>query len=597
MVEGLEGDKDEKRVIATPKHLVGNDLDKWNGISRHDFSAEITTQDLAEYYLMPFQGCMRDSKAGSIMTSYNAVNGVPMSANSYFMKTILQDHWKWTSPSNFIVSDCGAVGDVARSHKYRDTDAEGFYECVKNGLDLACENHKYTGVKDSYDAGLLTENMVDSSLQRVYEGLIQAGYFSGAKSEWAHLGWADVNTTKAQEFALKTAVDGIVLLKNNGSTLPLDLKEDSKLAMIGFWADSEKHLNGDYSGKAPYYHTPAWAASEMGFSTHVANGPILEDDKAEDSWTKDAVEAAEKSDYILYFGGLHTGAAGEGKDRETISWPEAQLTLLNRLAETGKPIIVVQLGDQIDNTPLLQHEGISSIMWASWPGQDGGTAVMRLVTGKDSPAGRLPVTQYPAKYVSDIPMTSMKLRPTSEYPGRTYRWYNKAVQPFGFGLHYTDFDVSFGQFPDAFSIQELVGACENEFPDTCAFATMTVQVKNTGDHKSDYVALAFVKGEFGPEPYPLKSLAAYTRVRDIGPGETKTADLRWSMGELARHDEDGNTILYPGEYTVLVDEPTRTEMKFTLTGGPHVLDKWPAPPPRDEAGQSGENVQTDNPEL
>lgn len=577
MVEGLQGDKEEKRVIATPKHLAGNDLEKWNGHSRHDFDAQITMQDLAEYYLMPFQGCIRDSKAGSIMSSYNAVNGVPTSASKYLLKTILRDHWKWTESNNFVVSDCGAVGDVAGSHKYRESNAEAFYECVKSGLDLACESKRYKGVVESHAAGLLTEEMVDSSLQRVYEGLIQAGYFSGPKSAWAHLSRADVDTEKAQTLALQAAVDGIVLLKNDG-TLPLENKKSSPLAMIGFWADEEEHLHGEYSGKAPYSHTPVWAAKEMGFSVNTANGPILEDDDAEDKWTKAAVEAAEKSEFVLYFGGLSTGAAREGQDRTRIEWPQAQLTLLKKLAELRKPIVVFQLGDQIDNTPLLDNDAISSIMWANWPGQDGGRAVMRLLTGVNSPAGRLPATQYPAKYVDDIPMTSMKLRPVDGYPGRTYRWFDQAVQPFGFGLHYTDFEAAFESFPQSFAIEELMKACSNEFPDTCAFRPLKVTVSNTGSRKSDYVALAFIKGEFGPKPYPLKTLAAYTRLRDISAGSKQSADLNWTLGNLARHDENGNAILYPGQYSIVLDEPAKAEMKFTLTGEPAVLDKWPAPP-------------------
>jgi beta-D-xylosidase 4 len=581
MVEGLEGDKEEKRIIATPKHFAANDLDKWNGLSRHTFNAEIDLQDLAEYYLFPFQGCMRDLKAGSIMTSYNAVNGVPASANTYLLQTVLRDHWKWTGAQNFIVSDCGAVADVAQSHKYRETNAEGFYECVKSGLDLACESKRYNGVVESWEAGLLTEDMVDGALRRVYEGLIQTGYFSGAESEWAHLGWGDVNTEEAQSLALKAAVDGIILLKNDG-TLPLGREEGSSstLAMVGFWADKGEHLHGDYSGKAPFSHTPVWAAEKMGFTVHATGGPTLEGDDADDHWTEAAVEAAEKSDYIIYFGGLSTEAAAEGRDRMAIEWPRAQLALLRKLAKLGKPLVVVQLGDQVDNTPLLEDDsGISAILWTSWPGQDGGTAVLRILTGEDAPAGRLPVTQYPAKYADEIPMSSMKLRPTSDHPGRTYRWYQDAVQPFGFGLHYTDFEVLFGSFPSTFSIQELVNACSSyEFPDTCAFTPLKVYVENTGSRKSDYSALAFVKGEFGPEPYPLKTLAAYSRLRSIGPGESKSAELSWTLGDLARHDEDGNTVLYPGEYVVLLDEPARAELKFTLLGEPAVLDKWPALP-------------------
>lgn len=578
IVRGLEGDQPDKerRIVATCKHYAGNDFENWNGTTRHDFDAQISMQDLAEYYLPPFQQCARDSQVGSFMCAYNAVNGVPACANSYLLQTILRDHWNWTQHGNYVTSDCEAVLDVWQNHGYAETNAEGTAMCFNAGIDLSCEYESSSDIPGAWESGLLGEETVDRALLRLYEGLVRAGFFDGSESIYSSLGWNDVNTPEAQDLALQAALDGIVLLKNDG-TLPLDLADAGSVAMIGFWADDSSKLQGGYSGRAPFLHSPVYAAEEMGLDVNVAKGPILEDRDAPDNWTADALEAAEKSDYILYFGGLDTSAAGEEKDRYSLEWPGAQMALIEQISELGKPFVIIQLGDQLDDTPLLESKSVNGIFWASWPGQDGGTAIMQLISGAASPAGRLSITQYPANYTDLVPMTDMKLRPTESSPGRTYRWYETPVQSFGFGLHYTTFDVEFDRASTTLDIQQQLEDCDNTYPDTCSMPPLHASVTNTGNRTSDYAALAFVKGEVGPEPYPLKTLATYGRVRGLEAGQTGNMTLDWTLGNIARRDETGSAVLFPGTYTVMLDEPVRAEMNLTLTGEPEILDDWPAP--------------------
>jgi beta-D-xylosidase 4 len=202
---------------------------------------------------------------------------------------------------------------------------------------------------------------------------------------------------------------------------------------------------------------------------------------------------------------------------------------------------------------------------------------MDIISGVKAVAGRLPITQYPANY-TDLAMTDMNLRPGGSNPGRTYRWYPTPVQPFGYGLHYTSFNASFGSFGPSFSIQDLLKNCNNEFTDTCALPALPIKVRNAGNRTSDFVALAFIKSTNGPKPYPIKTLVAYRRIRDIASGVTAEAELDWTLGSVARHDEKGNMVLYPGSYQVLLDEPVQAMANFTLTGSEVVLDKWPTPP-------------------
>ncbi|KAL0471496.1 glycoside hydrolase superfamily [Neurospora intermedia] len=584
MIRGLQGPLRERRVVATCKHYAANDFEDWNGSTRHDFDAKVTLQDLAEYYLSPFQQCARDSKVGSIMCSYNAVNGVPACANTYLMQTILREHWNWTAPGNYITSDCEAVLDISANHHYAKTNAEGTALAFEAGIDSSCEYESSSDIPGAWTQGLLEQSTVDRALTRLYEGLVKVGYFDGNHSEYASLGWKDVNTPKSQEVALQAAIEGIVLLKND-KTLPLDLKtgSKSKLAMIGFWANDPKTLSGGYSGTPAFQHSPVYAAQAMGFNVTTAGGPVLQNSTSNETWTQAALEAAKDANFILYFGGLDTSAAGETKDRTTINWPEAQLQLTTTLIKLSKPLIVAQMGDQLDNTPLLAAKAVNSILWANWPGQDGGKAVMQILTGLKSPAGRLPVMQYPANYTAAVPMTDMNLRPSDKLPGRTYRWYPTAVQPFGFGLHYTTFKTKIAAPLPRLAIQDLLSRCggdnanANAYPDTCALPPLQVEVTNTGNRSSDYVVLAFLAGDVGPKPYPIKTLVSYTRLRDLSPGNKTTAHLEWTLGDIARYDEQGNSVLYPGTYTVTVDEPAQASASFVVEGEAVVLDWWPAP--------------------
>jgi beta-D-xylosidase 4 len=435
---------------------------------------------------------------------------------------------------------------------------------------------------------LLSEEVIDIALRRLYEGLVRAGYFDPADaSPYRSIGWSDVNTPEAQTLALQSAADGLVLLKNDG-TLPLNLQGKS-VALIGFWANTTRQMLGGYSGFPPYLHSPVSAASQLDLTYHYAPGPVSPSNTTQDTWTTPALAAANKSDIILYFGGTDGSIASEDLDRDSIAWPAAQLTLIQALSSLNKPLIVTQLGDQVDDTPLLTNPNISAILWAGYPGQAGGLAVLNTITGISPPAGRLPVTQYPASYTSQLPMTDMSLRPsnTTGNPGRTYRWYpqSSAVLPFGHGLHYTTFRPRFGVFPSLnLTTSGLLEGCTAAHRDLCPFPPqVSVWVTNEGNVTSDYVALVFVRGEFGPAPWPIKTLVGYKRVRAVKPGETAAGVVEVKVGDLARVDERGNRVLYPGRYRFVLDVELEggSEVEFEVGGEEVVLDEFPQPRSRE----------------
>ncbi|KZT65756.1 glycoside hydrolase family 3 protein [Daedalea quercina L-15889] len=588
LITGLQGGLDPtyKRVVATCKHYAAYDLEDWMGTLRYSFDALVSLQDLSEYYTRTFQTCARDANVGAVMCSYNAVNGVPSCANSYLLQDILRGHWNW-GEDQWVTGDCGAVECIYTEQDYAKTPQQAAADALNAGTDLDCgPGVNYTTFYPAYLGAALNESLtseptLDRALVRKYASLVKVGYFDPAENQpYRQLGWEDVSTPYAEQLAYTAAVEGITLLKNDG-TLPLS-KDIKTLALIGPWANATVQMQGNYYGVAPYLISPLMAAEALDYTVLYAAGPSINGTSTESF--PEALDAASQADAIIYAGGIDNTIEAEGMDRYTIDWPGVQPEFIDLLAQLGKPLIVFQMGGgQLDDTFLVENANVSAVIWGGYPGQSGGAALMDIVVGSAAPAGRLPTTQYPSAYVDEVAMTDMSLRPSATSPGRTYMWYTGTpVFEFGYGLHYTNFSATLSA-PSAasYDVQSLVAACAGAaYLDLCPFEAYTVSVTNTGSmYASDYVALLFVAGEHGPAPYPNKVLVAYDRLHGVEPLSSQMTTLNLTLGSLARRDDYGNTVLYPGEYTLLLDVEPKSTQSFALTGESAVLDYWPQPAP------------------
>ncbi|KAJ7680539.1 glycoside hydrolase family 3 protein [Mycena polygramma] len=585
LVDGFQGGIDPEpyvKVIADCKHFAAYDMDDWDGIIQRQFNAIVTTQELSEYYLQPFQSCVRDAKVMSVMCSYNSVNGVPACADSYLLTTVLRDYWKF-GEDRWVVSDCDAVESIAPPyHNYTSTFQEAAAVAIKAGTDLNCGSIYYDYLQQALDENLVVRTDIEKTLVRQYASLVRLGYFDSAdKQPYRQLSWDDVSTPASEQLATTVAAEGFVLLKNDG-TLPLQ-KSLKKMALIGPWGNATEDMQGNYYGTAPFLISPLMGAAAAGYDVTFVEGTSILDDSTDGF--ADAVAAAKAADVIVYAGGIDESVEAEGLDRTTIVWPGAQLDLIQTLAGVGKPFIVLQFGaGQVDDSWLLANKSVNAILWTGYPGQSGGTAIFDVLTGKVAPAGRLPLMQYPAEYVEQVPMTDMNLRPNKATgnPGRTYKWYTGTpVIEYGFGLHYTTFSLGWQTQPAVlYDIQLLVANARHAAHlDVGAFDTFGVTVRNTGHTTSDFVALLFVKTTAGPAPHPNKALIGYARAHAVGAGSAATARISVPLGAISRTDTSGSAWVYPGEYTLSLDVPERLTHRFILIGKPAQLTDFPAPPP------------------
>ncbi|KAI0358157.1 glycoside hydrolase family 3 protein [Trametes cingulata] len=592
LIVGLQGGVDPKpyfKVVADCKHFAAYDLENWEGNLRYGFNAIVSQQDLSEFYLPPFQSCARDAKVGSVMCSYNAVNGVPACANKFLLQDILRDHWGF-SDDRWVVSDCPAVEVIYLGHNFTSGFVEAAAVALLAGTDIFCDLGITKDLPDALQQGLIKRTDLERAVIRQYASLIRLGYFDPPEVQpYRQLGPSEVNTLEAQQLAHTAAVEGMVLLKNDG-VLPLS-PHVRKLALIGPWGNATELMQGNYFGVAPFLISALQGAQQAGFDVEYVFGTNVTTQN-DTSGFPAAIAAAKRADVVIFAGGLDETVESESLDRLNLTWPGNQLELVAELERVGKPLIIAQFGGgQLDDTTLKNSHAVNAIIWGGYPGQSGGAALFDILTGKAAPAGRLPITQYPAAYADQVPMTDMSLRPSATNPGRTYKWYTGTpVYEFGFGLHYTTFAfswaapraaaASFGGPAKTYSIAELVSRGEHSAPflDLALLDTFAVRVTNTGTVASDYVALLFVSGSFGPAPHPTKQLVSYTRVHGLAPQKSAVAELPVTLGAIARAEETGAKWVYPGTYTVALDTDGALKHTFTLTGNATKIATWPADP-------------------
>ncbi|KAJ5205051.1 uncharacterized protein N7498_005930 [Penicillium cinerascens] len=580
-ITGMQGgvDPDHLKIVATAKHFAGYDIENWHNHSRLGNDLNITQQDLAEYYTPQFLTAARDARVHSVMSSYNAVNGVPSPTNSFFLQTLLRDTWGFVE-DGYVSSDCDSVYNVFNPHGYAANVSSAAADSMRAGTDINCGTSYQYYLNDSFLQGEISRSEIERGVVRLYSSLVSLGYFDGNNSKYRNLDWSDVVSTDVWNISYEAAVEGIVLLKNDG-TLPLS-KNISSVALVGPWGNATQQMQGNYYGNAPYLTSPLAALQASNLKVNYAFGTNISSDAT--AGFADAVSAAKKSDAIIFAGGIDNTIEAEGMDRSNITWPGNQLQLIKQLSELGKPLIVLQMGGgQVDDSTLKANKNVNALAWGGYPGQSGGQALLDIITGKRAPAGRLPVTQYPAEYAMEFPAIDMNLRPSGDNPGQTYIWYTgKPVYEFGHGLFYTTFKTSLARSRSlsngtSFDIVDLLSRSHEGYNvvEQVPFLNFTVTVTNTGSVLSDYTAMLFANTTAGPAPLPNKWLVGFDRIGSLKSHASQEMTLPVSLDDVARTDSLGNRIVYPGKYELALNNERSVTLSFTLTGNETVISKWP----------------------
>jgi len=560
-VTGLQGsDPHYFKTVATSKHFA---VHSGPESTRHTANIEPSRHDVEDTYLPAFRATITEGKAGSVMCAYNSLYGQPACANTFLLEQRLRKDWGF---QGYVVSDCGAVGDVFRGHKFAATPEEGVADVFKAGMDLICGDYRdnmsteRAAIVNAVGQGLLPESVVDTALRRLFMARFRLGMFDPTASvPYSKITPADNDTDAHNQIALRMARESLVLLKNKDGFLPLK-RAPATIAVIGPNADSLDALEGNYNG-TPSKPVTVLAGIRSRFPqakvTHVqgtglvspvenpgTSGAPCEAASADCSRSDDgalsAVEAARAADLVVMVLGLSARIEGEemkvdaagfsGGDRTSLDLPAPQEQLLERVYATGKPVVLVLMNGSALGINWA-NANLPAILEAWYPGGQGGTAVAEAIAGDFSPAGRLPVTFY--KSVDQLP-------PFEDYSmaKRAYRYFDgEPLYPFGFGLSYTTF--SYGK--PRVSTAQL--ASKNS-------ASISVEVKNTGTVASDEVVQLYL-AHAGVPGAPLRALVGFQRLH-YAPGEKKTVSFVLHDRDLSVVDESGAHRIIPGKAKVWI---------------------------------------------
>lgn len=556
-IKGIQGsDGKYLKAAACAKHFA---VHSGPESERHSFNAVVSKKDLRETYLPAFRECVRNAKVEAVMGAYNRTNGEPCCGSKTLLKDILREEWGF---EGHVTSDCWAIKDFHENHMVTRTAPESVALAVNNGCDLNCGN-MYANLLIAHKEGLVSEEAIDRSVTRLMLTRLKLGMFDNSdKVPYTNIPYEKNSCREHIEFALEVSKKSLVLLKNKNNILPLDKNKIKSIAVIGPNADSKTALEGNYCGTAEHYVTVLEGIHEVvneATRVYYAQGCHLFKDRVEglgeprDRFSE-AVSIAERSDVVIMCLGLDAGIEGEegdvsneysSGDKLHLNLPGNQQELLERVHETGKPIILILLsGSALAVT--WADKNVPAIIQAWYPGAQGGRAIASLLFGDYSPSGRLPVTFYKStEELPDFCDYSMK--------NRTYRYMkNEALYPFGFGLSYTSFEYSGIKLSTV-----KIGTNEN--------IECSIKVKNIGSCTSDEIVQLYLKDVEAGVELPRWQLRGIRRVSLQACEETEVS-FTLTPEMLALIDDNGKSMLEPGIFEVYIGGSQPDERSQKLTG-------------------------------
>lgn len=564
MMKGMQGkvQNDGKHLYATLKHFAAYGVPE----SGHNGSrANCGMRQLLSEYLPPFRKAVKEG-AGTLMTSYNAIDGVPCTANKELLTDVLRNQWGF---KGFVYSDLISIEGIVGMRAAKDN-KEAAVKALKAGLDMDLGGNAFgKNLKKAYEEGLITMADLDRAVGNVLRLKFQMGLFENPYVS-PELAKKLVHSKEHKELARQVAREGVVLLKNEG-VLPLS-KHIGHLAVIGPNADEMYNQLGDYTAPqvreevATVLDGIRAAVSESTRVTYV-KGCAVRDTTATD--IPAAVAAAQKADaVVLVVGGssardfktkyISTGAAtvsedaktlpdmdcGEGFDRSSLRLLGDQEKLISAVASTGKPLVVVYIQGRTMNMNLATEKA-QALLTAWYPGEQGGMGIADILFGDYSPAGRLPVS---------VPRSEGQL-PVS-YSQGTQRDYVESkgtpLYAFGYGLSYTRF---------TYSGLELQKGTEME-----TLQTVACTVTNTGNRDGEEVVQLYIGDKVASVSQPPLLLKAFQRIF-LKKGESRQVIFHLKKDDLAIYDSEMNYVVEPGEFKVMVGAASndiRLEGEFVL---------------------------------
>lgn len=574
MVRGYQG-KDMSAndvVMACVKHFA------LYGAS--EAGRDYNTVDMSRYrmyneYFQPYKAAV-DAGTGSVMSSFNLVDGIPATENKWLLDDVLREQWNF---DGFVVTDYGSIGEVAVHGLEKLPEAS--VRALKAGTDMDMCSFGFIGtLKKSVYEGKVSMDDVDKAVRRVLEAKYKLGLFENPyKYNDVKREKKEVYTAANRAAAREIAAESFVLLKNEGKVLPLAKK--GKIALIGPMANSAVNMPGTWSVAAD---AKKYKSLKQGFEdalkgkaellyakgSNLYEDPALEeactvfghgmrDPRSEKELLDEALRVAGDADVIVAALGEASESSGESSSKTDLTLPATQRRLLESLLATGKPVVMLNFSGR-PTVMEWESKSVPAILNVWFGGSEAADAIADVVFGDVNPSGKL--TMSMPVNVGQIPVyyNHMNTGRPKDSNNPAYQKYrsnyidapNEPLYPFGYGLSYTDFSYS-----------DL--SLDRTSLDDKGAITATVKVTNTGDRPGDEVVQFYIRDLEGSVARPVKELKHFERI-SLKPGESRDVTYRIAPEDLKFYNYNLDYVAEPGDFEVMAGPDSRRlkSQRFTL---------------------------------
>jgi beta-glucosidase len=550
-------------VVSTLKHFAVYSLPEGGRDGEARTNPQATWREVETILLEPFRRTLREAGSLGVMASYNDYDGIPIEGNKRFLTDILRKEYGF---KGYVVSDSAAVEFIHAKHRVAGTPSEGIRQAVEAGLNIRTHFTPPEAYGEPLRAlvreGKLSMELIDSRVRDILRVKYWLGLFDQPYQDPA-LAAKVVRQPSSLAAAEQAAHESIVLLKNEGTTLPLS-KSVRKVLVTGPMAEYAHGWWSRYGAQHLDFITPLagiraklGATAEVRFvkgcevvderfpESDILKEPLPEKDRAR---IAEAVAAAADVDVIIAVLGESGEISQESNSRISLDLPGHQEDLLRALQATGKPVVLVLSNGRPLSVNWAQKH-VPAIVELWFPGENGGAALADVLFGDCNPSGRLPIT-FP-RSVGQIPYAF------PEHPGAHGRDFGQVqgpLYPFGHGLSYTRFRYA--------SLKVTPGL--QRLP--ASEVTVTAEITNTGDRAGEEVVQLYLRDDYSSATTYERALRGFSRV-SLSPGETKQVSFTLTRRELELYDREGHWTVEPGRFTVMLgssSEDIRLHDNFSI---------------------------------
>jgi len=538
-VRGFQGDDygAPDKVLACAKHFVAYGAAEGG---RDYNTVDLSENTLREIYLPPFKAAV-DAGVGTLMSSFNTINGVPASANAFTLTKVLRDEWKF---DGFVVSDYTSVRELI-NHGIAANEEQAAAAALNAGVDMEMVSRSY----NQFGPQLLKENKlstatIDEAVRRILRVKFRLGLFDRPYTDEAR---EPTSLLRPESIRLAREIAGrsMVLLKNDRETLPLN-KNAGSIAVIGPLADDRRAPLGWWAGdgKEENTITPlAGIKAKVSAQTRVSYAKgcdVLGDSTA---GFQEAVDLAKASDVAIVFVGETHDMVGEAASFSTLDLPGRQLELVQAIHATGKPTVVVLVNGRPLSVSWIAGN-VPAILESWMGGSQAGNAIADILFGDVNPGAKLPVTV--PRTVGQVPIYYNHMntgRPPEAQNRYTSKYFDAPwtpLYPFGYGLSYTTFKISNLQLSTT-----RISANGK--------LTVSAEVENTGRRAGDEVVQLYIRDVVATMTRPVKELKGFQRV-SLKPGEKRRVEFVLGPEHLGFWNREMRYVVEPGEFQVMVGD-------------------------------------------